>query len=89
MKVFQVFKTWDAGDGHDNGIYESPLFTTREAAEAFRMQVWCPEDEESDFHWGCSNDDFCDGEPQIIEMEILEEVGEIFKAREYSTQTHY
>lgn len=35
MTVFKVYTTWDGGNGHDNGYYESPLFTNKQLAEDF------------------------------------------------------
>jgi len=47
---YQVTKSYFDGD-HDHGSYESPVFATRELAEAFRDKVWGDEVIDENIWW--------------------------------------
>lgn len=83
-KVYQVVMSYYDGD-HDHGRYESPLFTTKEAAQRFRDSLLSVSEDDPRYWW--TDVGWKDGGPEasvIREMTVCEDWdGGLLPADEY------
>ena len=81
MKVYQVTKRfWD--DNHEHGYYQSPVFATRELAEAFVKAIKEHPNQTLYWWWDFRDEDWA-GNPALNDPEIEEwEIHESFDPSE-------
>ena len=87
MKVYRVVKPFFDVD-HDDGLYRSPLFSSKEVAEEFLSKVWGPNVPPGNKWWSAPDWKGEDHPPKIEEKEVLEECPEVKDAEHYLTITY-